>query len=89
MSQTPLGDCTDALELASDLGVADLSSPDNQQPSHDDNMGSEQILSLGISLGDQQPGQTSHTSINMSLQWATLKIYGFKTQFISITSKLR
>jgi hypothetical protein len=46
----------------SDLGVADLLSPDDHRPSHNDTLGSRQVPSLGIPLNDHQPAHRSHAS---------------------------
>ena len=46
----------------SDLGVADLPSLNNHQPSHNDTSGSRQVPSPGIPLDDHQPAHRSHAS---------------------------
>jgi hypothetical protein len=60
-SQTPLGDCMGASEYANGLGITDLLSLDDHQPSHDDTTGSRQP-SLGIPLDDHQPAHRPHAS---------------------------
>jgi hypothetical protein len=61
------------LKYANDLGVTDLSSLDDYQPSHANIIGSRWVTSPGISLDNHQLGYTSHAFIATGLLAGDIK----------------